>query len=305
LQALLRLVTAAGIALGFGATAAGMLAPWIPYLELVNHFRPFLLVAAAALAGLAFLVGQRFLRLASAGFLALTLVLFLAPLATLAHRADGDAASLRIVTLNLWVRNTNVDAVAQFLRAERADVVLLQEADRSNRALAQAVRDVYPHVYCPDRTCSLALLSREPWAEAGKADVFSRRPLAVWARFDRAGHTVEVMGVHVAYPYHPEAQQRHVTWLIEQAGTRPHPLIIAGDFNLSPFSWKLNRLLFAGALRRHVTWSFSWPAQRWLPFVLLDNVLSTPDFATVSARTGPRLGSDHLPVIVDLAFVKR
>jgi len=79
---------------------------------------------------------------------------------------------------------------------------------------------------------------------------------------------------------------------------------VAGDFNLSPFSWKLNRLLLTGGLRRHLTWSFSWPAHRGMPFVLLDNVLSTPGFGTVTARTGPRLGSDQRPMIADLALVR-
>ena len=76
---------------------------------------------------------------------------------------------------------------------------------------------------------------------------------------------------------------------------------MAGDFNLSPFSWKLNRLLLTGGLRRHLTWSFSWPAHRGMPFVLLDNVLSTSGFG---ARVGPGLGSDQRPVIADLALVR-
>jgi len=41
-----------------------------------------------------------------------------------------------------------------------------------------------------------------------------------------------------------------------------------------------------------------------MPFVLLDNVLSTPGFGTVTARTGPRLGSDQRPMIADLALVR-
>ncbi|HEY7386072.1 MAG TPA: hypothetical protein VH743_20625, partial [Beijerinckiaceae bacterium] len=55
----------------------------------------------------------------------------------------------------------------------------------------------------------------------------------------------------------------------------------------------------------HGTLLVSFPAHAWLPAVLLDNVLSTADFATVAIRTGPRLGSDHLPVIADLARIRR
>jgi endonuclease/exonuclease/phosphatase (EEP) superfamily protein YafD len=128
--------------------------------------------------------------------------------------------------------------------------------------------------------------------------------LLVWARFERSGQVIEVIGTHIAYPFQSDAQARQVDWLIEHIGSRRHPLIVAGDFNLSPFSWKLNKLLFATGLRRHLLWAFSWPAHRWWPFTLLDNVLSTPDVTTVAIRTGPRLGSDHLAVIADLALGK-
>lgn len=51
----------------------------------------------------------------------------------------------------------------------------------------------------------------------------------------------------------------------------------------------------------HLLAGFSWPAHRYRPAVLLDNVLSTPHFGTLSARIGPSVDSDHRPVIVELA----
>jgi endonuclease/exonuclease/phosphatase (EEP) superfamily protein YafD len=80
---------------------------------------------------------------------------------------------------------------------------------------------------------------------------------------------------------------------------------VAGDLNLTPFSWKLAKLALSVGLRRHGTWAMSYPAHEWLPFLLLDNVLSTPHFATITFRTGLSLGSDHLPLVRDLALVRR
>jgi endonuclease/exonuclease/phosphatase (EEP) superfamily protein YafD len=78
--------------------------------------------------------------------------------------------------------------------------------------------------------------------------------------------------------------------------------VVAGDFNLTPFSWGLSRLVRSAGLRRHATFGASWPAHRLLPLVLIDNVLSTPDVATRAVRIGPRIGSDHLPVTADLVL---
>ena len=41
-----------------------------------------------------------------------------------------------------------------------------------------------------------------------------------------------------------------------------------------------------------------------LPFVTIDNVFASPSFAKISVTGGPRLGSDHRPIIADLALAK-
>ena len=79
---------------------------------------------------------------------------------------------------------------------------------------------------------------------------------------------------------------------------------MAGDFNMTPWSYRLQRLLAAAGLRRHATFLRSWPTdgQYRLPWpaFLIDHVLTTPDVRSVSIRIGPNLGSDHLPVIAQL-----
>jgi endonuclease/exonuclease/phosphatase (EEP) superfamily protein YafD len=282
-----------------------MLAPWIPYLELINHFRPYLLVAAAALAGLAWRFGETHLRSAGAAFFTLTLVLALLPLAYGAAGAAGRAPFLRVVTFNLWVSQARLEDTIRFLREADADVIVLQEAVHAGR-IVTALRDAYPHVGpCPDDLCEVRLLARHPFGDAGRVARSDANPPLVWVRFERDGLTHELVGVHVAYPFEAERQQAHTEWLSTFLAQRRHPLVLAGDLNLTPFSWKLAKLALSAGLRRHGTWRMSYPAHEWLPYVLLDNVLSTPDFATVAFRTGPRLGSDHLPVIADLALVRR
>jgi endonuclease/exonuclease/phosphatase (EEP) superfamily protein YafD len=288
--------------LGFGVTALGFLAPWFPEAELINHFRPYVLAGALLLLGAAVLQGSRRLVRGAMLLVATTLALTLLPLAYRADSAADGTHPFKVVTLNLWDGNGNVDAVARFLGSESADVVVLQESDRLQGALIERVRHVYPHSYCPDRTCSLAILTRTPPLEFGREDVPPRSPLLVWARILHAGRPVTVMGVHVSYPFEPQRQVEHVDWLIGYLRQRSGPTVIAGDFNLTPFSWKLLKLLHQTGLRAHVIDRFTWPAHRGVPLVLLDNVLSTPDLVRVAARIGPAAGSDHRSVIAELAW---
>jgi endonuclease/exonuclease/phosphatase (EEP) superfamily protein YafD len=234
-------------------------------------------------------------------FATFTLALTLVPLAYRADQATAGGLRLKVVSLNLWVGNDDVDKAARFLTEEAADVVVLQEADRLHRPLMERVKGSYPHAYCPDRVCSIALLSRIPWIEAGKEDVPPRRPLLVWARIAQEGGTVRVIGTHLSYPFRSEQQAAQTQWLIGYLQRQTEPTVIAGDFNLTPFSWKMLELLHRTGLKIHLLAGFSWPAHRYRPAVLLDNVLSTPHFGMLSARVGPSVDSDHRPVIVELA----
>jgi len=93
-----------------------------------------------------------------------------------------------------------------------------------------------------------------------------------------------------------------VDWLSRRLSGGAGTQIIAGDFNPSPISWKLNKLTAEAGLLRHATVGASWPAHRLTPFVLLDNLLSSPNVRSVVSYGPGQLGSDHRPLTFDLAF---
>jgi endonuclease/exonuclease/phosphatase (EEP) superfamily protein YafD len=279
-----------------------LLAPWVPYLELINHFRPYLIASSGVLGVLAWRISGLGVRRAGAFFFVLSLVLALLPTIYRA-RETAEPSFLRVVTFNLWSGAARPEETVRFLRTSNADIVLLQEAALAGQIVA-ALRDTYPYTDpCPDEHCEVRLLAKHPFNDAGRYTRSELNPPLTWARFDRDGSTYEVFGVHLAYPFHPAEQQAHVDWLSAHLAQRRHPIVLAGDLNLTPFSWKLAKLALSAGLRRHGTLLMSWPAHEWTPLFLLDNVLASPSFASIAIRTGPRLGSDHLPVIADLALV--
>jgi endonuclease/exonuclease/phosphatase (EEP) superfamily protein YafD len=113
-----------------------------------------------------------------------------------------------------------------------------------------------------------------------------------------------VASVHTANPFEPEDQAEDVDRLIAFVRSRTAPVIMGGDFNLTPFSWKLTKLTHLTGLRRAQTFEASWPANRLTPFVLLDHILVPRDVALVDVETGPSVGSDHLPVTAGLVFAR-
>ncbi|MEO0587954.1 MAG: endonuclease/exonuclease/phosphatase family protein, partial [Planctomycetota bacterium] len=84
--------------------------------------------------------------------------------------------------------------------------------------------------------------------------------------------------------------------------------VVAGDFNATPFSSSFAALGRAGLInsQRGHGWSATWPGEL-IPLGLgipIDHVVHSADLTTVSRDVGPRLGSDHHAVVVDLAWAR-
>lgn len=292
----------------WAATLAGMTAPFIPAFELFNHFRPFLVAGALILSIAVWIVRSRTLRLTAIAGLALNLALGAAPFLYSAPKAgDASAPHLRLMTMNIWARNTDIDRMRDEILKQQPDVIVFQEFRAYHQPLLDALRATMPHQHTCLQIprCDLAMASRLPWTEIGSMGegAQSGNPPLIWADFEIAGRApLRIYGVHLAWPFDPIDQAVNIDWLIDYLPRTMGAYVIAGDFNLSPWSWKLNKLTAETGLRRHVTWALSWPMHRLWPFVLIDNVLATPDITNLSAQAAGRVGSDHAPLVVDLTL---
>jgi endonuclease/exonuclease/phosphatase (EEP) superfamily protein YafD len=227
------------------------------------------------------------------------------------------APSLRVMTLNLWAKNDRSDLVEKLVQAESPDVVLLVEATPRWHALLQGVRARYPYAVpvSDDWNLPSMLLSRWPVKDARVLPLGSRGKPTIVATIcppqtgDAAASCALVIGLHTDRPQSAEGAAARNSQLADLAGfiaQRPERrVIVMGDFNLTPWSPYFRRLLddaglHDSAIGRGVrpTW-FS----RLLPFGLpIDQVLLGPDVTVVDRHVGADVGSDHLPVIADLAF---
>jgi endonuclease/exonuclease/phosphatase (EEP) superfamily protein YafD len=293
--------------LGVLATLLGFAAAWIPVFDVINDGRAFSAAALVVLLIAAIAVRDGPLIRPTAALALLHIGLLLLAWNRGAEHTAGAAPSLRLVTFNIGVRNDRFDEIADFLVSSRADIVLLQgvscaAADR----LMPKLRPTYPHALVSAETCQgQALLAKRPWLTGGQVITGTRRPLLVWAHFQWDNTHFDLAGLHFANPFAGSEQADEVTRLLAHLGDRLGPQIVAGDFNLTPFSWRFAQLQNAG-LGQHATFLATWPAN-WpgfwpQPLFLLDNVLSTREIASAGITTGRSLGSDHRPLIADIVL---
>lgn len=314
--------------LGLAAISlAGEAGRFLPLFDTVNHFRPFLMAAALALLPGLFLFFRRpHRRTATFWLAALTFGLqgaALAPELIRSAVAGGSTAErplartdvARVVSFNVWGRNTEqADAVAALLALD-ADVIVLQEMWRKQRPIAEKLAAAYP--YRADcigvSLCNIAVLSRhpiardqvrQPVAHAQDGRLLPSTRINDWTvplvRADLlvpiAGRTVElsVFGTHLTWPIQVPRQRNQMNQLARAvaAADRAHSVVI-GDFNSTPWSYGLAHLDASLGLERVSLALPTWPAER-RPRLLnaVNRTLTTYGLDTAPLKA-PFLPIDH------------
>lgn len=295
------------------ASVLGLLDRFSWVFELADVFRlQYLAVlGVAALAA----VALRRLRLAAvaATLAALNVVVIGIPFIPAATAApQARTGSLRLLIANVEVGNTRFDAVEHLVAEAKPDLFGVVEL---TPAMAEHLRRSLPGY----RMRRLA-----PRGDAYGIGVFSRLPLlsarvehfpadggppTVVVRVRVAGEPVTVVVTHVHTPF---AGSIHVRQLQALASARPRlggRLVICGDFNTPPWAGPLRRLaadtrltdLYGGG-----SWSgYSWPT--WSPVlrVPLDNCFVSDGLVVTDHHHGANVGSDHFPLVVDLAVLRK
>ncbi len=286
------------------ATALGFTAAWIPLFDLINGARPIMAVVAALLFLAAVLLRERPLIRPTAGLALLQAGLMLLPWARAAATTPGPPA-LRLVTFDLGAGNERFDRIADFILDAGADVVLLQQVScTAADQLIPKLRQAYAHAFVSAEGCAgQALLAKRPWAQVGQVITGTEKPLLISAQFRWDNAAFTLTGLHFAPPGSPDTQALDMQRLRGQLAIQGPAQIVAGAFNLTPFSWTFAQLQNSG-FGQHTTYLATWPASWPEPLFLMDNVLSTEGIASVRVSTGPPLGSDHRPLIADIAFAR-
>lgn len=294
------------------AAAAGQGGRLDPTLDMFNHLEPLWLAGALAAA----LFGRRdWPTVLLAGLAAVLCALQLGPELAAAldrTRPAPGAERIKLIQFNAYHRNADPAASARWLLAQDADVVVVEEGFEAAAPVVRALAARYPHhTACPGplEACAPLIFSRRRPLASGQ---FPGAGLAArWATFPGAGGPFTVVGLHSTHPYPPPLQQEEHARL--EAALRPLPtrrLILAGDFNSTPWSFTLRRLDRALPLTRRTHAIATWPSgeaqemgRRFtLPFPVLpiDHVYAGAGWRTVEVDRGPALGSDHRPIVAVL-----
>ncbi|MBX3483756.1 endonuclease/exonuclease/phosphatase family protein [Phenylobacterium sp.] len=282
-----------------------------PRLDVLTHFAPLYLAPAILALALA-LFAARPMR----GPVALTALAAVAAVAVLVApeflsvgrdpRAAADAPDqLKVIQFNAWGRNEQAEAAVAWLVAQKPDIIVMQEGGRLRDLL------IARGFITSCKGCSAGVMARRApvrtFAE-GRADGHSA--YLVSSTYADARGEFTVVAIHRFWPTRFARDRAQTAQLRELIAEAPKErLILAGDFNSTPWSFARRAEDRDFGMIRRTRALFSWPAARIshnrlpapFPYLPIDHVYAGPGWATVSVERGPKLGSDHYPVVVTLA----
>jgi endonuclease/exonuclease/phosphatase (EEP) superfamily protein YafD len=312
LNLLLMLITA-GLAL---VTIFTLAARWWWAFDLFSHFRLQYVVAALILT----LAALAIRAYPTATVLAVVALVHGWAIKDLWWGGTATAAPgglpLRVVSANVQSQNRTPEKVLEFVRAADADLVVLVDARLGRwQPVLSALRALYPYEAPPAsrERPPVVLFSRHPIARAQLVRPSGGRRSYLITEVLVGDQALAVVGVHPSSPS-PAAgsatrsRNRELDYIADAVRDVGRPLIVAGDFNTTPWSPYFQDLVAAAGVRDASEghgYVGTWPTWFWPALIPIDHVLVRGPLAVTTVRRGPDVGADHYPLIADLRLLSR
>lgn len=305
-----KLIRVAGLVLAV-VSVASYLAQWHKLFDLAAQLRLQLLIGATIC--LAFTLGRRHWRWSV--IVMLGVVLNFWPVAQWYWPKRPPVSTerrLKLVQYNVLYFSRRYQAVMDFVREEQPDIVTLQEITsdwvQGLAPLAKEFADV--RIEAGNRGNGIAVYSRIKLDQSETLTLSSDQRPSLLVKFPWAGRQVSLLATH---PQNPFGTNRF-EWRNEQLGNTakllnslPAPKILIGDLNITMWSPYYQRLeaeaQLVNARAGHGVLP-TWNANFRLPFLMIpiDHCLISRDVEVATIRTARNLGSDHLPLVVELVL---
>ena len=280
---------------------------WI--LELMTHMRVQYVIAMVPVLAVS-LFRRNWWLAAMSGLVLLFNLWLVAPSWFSGNEPAPDAPSSRVVVANVHTSNRRYDRFLELIREEKPKFFLVVEVDDRWVDALKPLRATYPYSVSKTRSDNfgIALYSRIPLEDPKVIELGDSTLPAIVARLRLNGVMTTVVGIHTLPPSSADyartrnSQLRALPGLIAELNG---PVMLLGDINTSPWSPYFQDLIDSTGLRdsrRGFGVQATWPTSNPLLRTPIDHAFVSREFTVIDRRIGPDIGSDHFPVIIDIAI---
>lgn len=276
---------------------------WV--LELGSHF-PLYYGAIALVVTLVCLCGRRWKLAGFAFFILLVNAWLLVPFYFGANSTSDNATTITACSTNVYTANDNHQELLNLIKQEQPDFVLCLEVDQKwMDSLAELDEDYPTSISRPRQdNFGIAFYSKLPAERLEIIELGTAEVPSVLALLSSDEGLINVVGTHPLPPTSPEnarLRNKQLAAAAELAASLDGPVVLLGDLNITPWSPYFRDLLREGKLENSMRGFGIQPTWLGIP---IDHFLQSEEVQIVDRRTGPHIGSDHLPILVDFVVVE-
>ena len=218
------------------------------------------------------------------------------------------ARPLRVLELNVLTENMSYDRVRALIAETQPDVIGLVEVDRGwLEALAPALVEYPGRIEVPRSDhFGLALYARG--IAVGGAEQLGLPLPSIVADIAVGDARVAIVLAHPLAPvdaWKLDGQRVQLAAIAQRVRELAPPVAIVGDLNTTPWTPEFKRLVATSELcdtRSGFGVQASFPATSFVARIPIDHVLASCSVGVYDRRVLHDVGSDHLPVVIDLAI---
>ena len=220
------------------------------------------------------------------------------------------AAQIRILQSNVLYKNNQYDRVLSLVRQENPDIAFFMEVTETWKKELAVLKDTFPYSFFTNhynKDTGIVIYSKLPLENSSIQDLGGGRKTLI-TDVKVKGQVISLIASHLSIPTKASSfdwRNKQLETLADYVKKMKHPIIAIGDWNITMWSPFYKRFVRETGLK-NARYGFgilpSWPTTFPPLSIPIDQSLLSPEIKVINIRTGANVGSDHLPVIQDLAI---
>jgi len=252
---------------------------------------------------------KSYIALITAAVISSTLIdFYIKPEVKKQPEASSVGLMVKVMSINVNTANSQYEKVIQAVKSEEPDLLVLEEVSEQWIKHLSELKTIYPYSkeYTLSDNFGIAFYTKYPPEKISVIFTGSPSVPYIKAEFKLPANFV-FYGVHTLPPVSKTGYKHRNKMLkmlsTEISGMKDRQVIIAGDFNLTPWSYFFKKFLADSGLKNSQS-GFgiqpSWPVTPVLLRIPIDHCFVSESINVVSRKLGNETGSDHFPLIVQV-----
>lgn len=315
-------------------TLAGYLGNLHVLFDLIGHFKVHLLILSIILILPTYKIRNRIIT--ACVVISLILNIYeVGPWFFPKSQATNEGTSVKLITANVKFNNDNSEPLLSLIEKENPDIIFLQELNEKWTKNLEPLETSYPYQFIedPKNEFGIGIWSTTPLTNKEIINTGQFKTPSILAQTNINGKTIQLITLHPNPPISKdlfESRNAMFDELENMIHTTTLPIVMGGDFNTTMWSPTYKKLIKNSQLantRKGFGIEGTWPIgkanyqnfiniqkgqkkgtdliPRWIvekhPIKLpIDHVLVSPEIIVENTKAGPKIDSDHLPLITEL-----